>query len=375
MDLFRPRQPQSALLAPPPPRRLSTPAGDRLSTILESSSAIGPAHRPRDSGNSWSSKIPVTLPRASADTTPPSYTKEWQAAGANHPATGRRAAWRRRFDSKRGGWGRFLVLFLILLLIVIALAIGLGVGLSLRHKSKSTDIADGDSQSSQSGTTQQFPLGEYTFVTALRGVQTNCTSDADTWRCYPYATYQNDDSTSGLTLFNWVLTASAPNIVTNSTPPTTDIGGIPANISISSDKNPFSISLNNQSLTFVNNDNNPRYTFSFTYSQSIVPSAPVNGDNAATTCVFNQTTFTANLYLTGKETKQYPGTTLQSSSQVNGGFTPWPYAIEVYEYADGGQNVPTCYETNNGNLGQQISSLVSQPATRQCLCKYSNFND
>ncbi|GAM83127.1 hypothetical protein ANO11243_011130 [Dothideomycetidae sp. 11243] len=355
---------------------MSTPAGDRLSTIMEgSTSSVVGADNKRYSGKSWSSSSPPTLPRVSAEPTPPPYAREWQAEGANYQEKRGLMSWKARLKSRRGGWSRsLLVLIAVLLLLVIALAIGLGVGLTQHHKS-STSTASGNGESSDSGANHQFPIGEYTFVTALREEQTGCTANAATWRCYPYSTYSSDGSTSGLTLFNWVLSTSSSTIASNSTPPTTNSVGIPANISISSTNNPFNININNQSLTFINNDSNPRYTFSFPYSQEIVPTTPLNGNDSATTCIYSNTFFSATLYLSNTPAKQYPGATLQNSTQVSGGYTPWPFAVDISESAVGGQNVPQCYEVINGSVGQRITGLAAQPSDQRCLCHYSNYDD
>lgn len=110
------------------------------------------------------------------------------------------------------------------------------------------------------------------------------------------------------------------------------------------------------------------------YQQTIIPTAPLSGSNSAAECLYNHTSFTATLYLSGAPTKSYPGAALSGSSQVNGGYAQWPYAVEIVESVAGGQSVPSCYATNNGVMGAAVGSFTAQPSDQQCVCRYSNFD-
>lgn len=389
MNYLRPQRPQSTLLATPPPRKMSTPAGDRLSTILEANHGLHSTIHELDgrdkshwrksnhSGKSWTTsgtaatpKTNHSLPRPSADTMPPLYdNKEWRAEH-DDPSRSSKPGVVRRIQSRRGGLGRILIILAVILIFIIALGVGLGVGLSRRSRTSSIDTGSAVAEGSSSSGTQAFPLGQYTFATALRTVQTSCTSDSSTWRCYPYSTFSGVNSTDGMALFNWVLSTTSSLYATNATMIATNTTGIPANVSISSSQDPFSIALNNQSLTYINNENNPRFSFAFTYAKNVVPSTDISGNNIASTCYFNQTQFTATLYLSNSRAKDYPGSDLTSQTQAMGGYTAWPYAVEITESSGGGSTVPSCYANSNR---QQVGTFAAQSTTSQCMCDYSNF--
>ncbi|PNS21629.1 hypothetical protein CAC42_988 [Sphaceloma murrayae] len=377
MDFFRktPRRPPSTLLASPPLRRMSTPAGDRLATILENADGHGQQHRHSyTSGktSTWSTKSKNgTLPRVSADTQPPPYAREWRAEDSQYFENEEKPGLRRRIAGRRGGIGRCMIIAVVVLAVIIALAVGLGIGLSRRNRS-SNSAAESDTQSLQSS--QEFPLGQYTFVTTLRTVQTDCTSDPATWRCYPYNTYQNNNSTAGLALFNWVINAASQEFPSNGSTPSTQASGTTTSLSVSSSRDPFSIPLDNRSLTYVNDNNNPRYTFNFTYSKNVVPTTAISTSNVASTCFFNQTQFTATLYLSNSRALDYPGQGLMDAAQIQGGYPRWPYAVEIREVSGAGQDVPACYEMVNGAVGQRTGDLMPQSSDRRCSCNYRNFD-
>ena len=94
----------------------------------------------------------------------------------------------RRRKAGRGGWGRLALIIGLLLLVAIGFGVGLGVGLARKKSGSGQGRSDGDrtehSAGSTSGTplTQQFPLGEYSMITSLRTVATDCTSASSTWR-------------------------------------------------------------------------------------------------------------------------------------------------------------------------------------------------
>lgn len=180
------------------------------------------------------------------------------------------------------------------------------------------------------------------------------------------------DSTDYAT-FNWVITTTSSNYATNETGSTSD-KGIPANLSVSSTNNPFGISFSNQPLTYISSSSNSssaRYTFSVEMSKYTVPSVSLTNDNTQSRCFFNATTLSGSLYLSAA--RNFPAGSLMNSTSV-GGFTQWPFAVEVTQSSPGGANIPACYSFVNGTIGDRIATdLAAQPASSECLCGYRNF--
>ena len=383
MDLFRSSSKRlSAGRAPriPPksPRRMPVPitAQDRLSVVMEDPGVAPPpkvnaSPLGRLSGGSWAGRSRThTLPRASAETMPPPY-----AQFATSPTLGRRTGEKSGIKEskqtrKRGGWGKLLVAVLVLFLVIVALAVGLGVGLTRNKENKS---ATGSTAPAASFTpTPVFPMGEYSMITALNNVTTNCVSNPSTWRCYPYSTYDSNPSNSQA-IFNWILSNTSSIFPGNGSSLSTSSNGVPANITISSSNNPFGVSFTNESVTYINNATNPRYTFSFTQTKNTLPSNALTTNNQASTCFFNQTQFVATMYLsnaTASPIQSYP----DASMLGVGGYQAWPYAVEVQQISGGGTDVPACYSTVNGVVGQRITgAFTAQPASSECVCDYRNF--
>ncbi|TKA78336.1 hypothetical protein B0A55_03615 [Friedmanniomyces simplex] len=402
--------PESSLRLPAQ-KRISTPAAARLSTITEGPNANNPgARNARPRGilhtNSSTPASPIrptssrqasreAAGRTSRDTTrsaPPAYNWVPEPIDGDEdlraPVEGEKLAELRRNGGymrkrrERGGWGRLILILILVLLAVIALAVGLGVGLSRKHQQSS----DSGGQSSQpAGTTpnttltQQFPLGEYSMITALRTVTANCTSNPSTWRCYPYTTYDPSDgstNTSSLATFNWVITNTSSTYATNlTTTSSTSQANNPSNLTISSTNNPFSITFTNQPLTYLSpsatNTSSARYTFSFPQSKPVIPSTSLLSSGGAAECFFNSTTFTGTLYLDAPST--FPGGSLADETGI-GGYAPWPFAVEISQTSGGGEGVPACYEMVNGGVGGRILTATTAEADgAECLCDYRNF--
>jgi len=303
-------------------------------------------------------------PRHSAEQMPPPYASFDVQREGHH--SGPLEARDRRKDVfyRRGGWRRLVgILLAALVLVAIALGVGLGVGLSRHHSSNA-----GQDQVPMASTV--FPMGQYSFITALDGTQTNCTANAATWRCYPYVDYATSPDGSVATL-NWVLSNTSALYPTNSSTITTSSSGIAANVTVSSTQNPFGITISNQSLTYINDDGNaPRYAFSFTQSKSVVPSTAITDDNSQSLCFFNQTTFSAVIYLSNTANQKVS----LNATSGSGGYTSWPYTIQVTQISAGGVDVPACYKTNDGAVGEQITTgLNPQSSSDQCTCLYRNF--
>ena len=366
-----------------PSRKTPSSPSSRLQTITEGNNRNAPAVPPRSSLRENGST--TSLPGRSA---PPAYGWVPEAKPKPEPEDGRvpvegeKLAELRRggghIRSRRGGWVRLGLIFGVLALIVIGLAVGLGVGLTVgKENNKKQQPDPGPSNPGTGPMNNTFPLGEYSMVTALKDVSTNCTSNSATWSCYPATVFDPSvpgSNTSSMATFNWIIQPTASDYATVSTGATSD-AGIPANLTISSTNNPLSVSFTNQSLTYFassSNSTSARYTFSFTTSKVVFPPVALTSDNAATKCFYNQTMFLATLYLAAP--RDYPSSSLANSDGV-GGFTQWPFALEITQTSPGGQDVPACYEYINGAVGKPISpGLAPEPSTKQCLCDYNNFH-
>ncbi|KAK6002969.1 hypothetical protein QM012_000814 [Aureobasidium pullulans] len=362
MDVWSPH-PASALQSPPP-RRISTRAGQRLSAVVSERAQSPPLSMSSPSPrltSRWSDSTHLarTIPRTSHDSMPPPYVLHPGGVDGNKlVAIG--PVVRQRGGCKRIG---FLVLAA---LIVIGLGIGLGVGLTRGGGGGGSNGPAGAHQGEPDTSQPAFPLGEYSLVTALQAVQTNCTSDPDTWRCFPGATF-NQSPASSLATFNWILSNTSASYATNNSDMTTSAQGVAANMTISASNNPFSIAFDATPLTFIN-DTSPRYTFAANISQKIIPASNITADDRSTACFFNQTQAVGMLFLDNTFAQQYTFT------GNNASYTLWPYAVQVQLVSPGGQNTPACYYTTNGVIGDQITNVFTpQPAEDECLCKYQNY--
>lgn len=274
-------------------------------------------------------------------------------------------------ERQRGGWKRIALVAALLFLVVVGLAVGLGVGLTVgRRKNRtSQDSNSTSSQANANSDEQPFPMGEFSFLTALTNVSTSCTSNAATWSCYPNTVYSPSDPSRSLATFNWIISNTSSTYATINTPPTSS-QGIPANLTLSSTSNPFGITFSAQPLTYISpsgNSSAARYSFSLTMQKSVFPTTPITSENTATQCFFNSTTFAGSLYLS--KTRTYP------SEDTGSNFKEWPYAVEVSQSSLGGEDVPACYEYGNGSVGDRIpaTDFAAMSVNSQCACEYRNF--
>lgn len=308
---------------------------------------------------------------------PPAY--EWRAQPLlvdevhNGPVEGEKlAAYRRADGYKRKqhciSWRRStLIIAAVVVLLVIGLIVGLAVGLTVGRKG-SKGKGGGLAGPSETSSPQPFPLGQFSMITALRTVNSSCTSNAETWNCYPYQIYDAANPDSGKLTFNWVIANSSSSYATIDSGTTSDEGE-PANLTISATGNPFSVTFNNTPLTYISpasNTSSARYTFKFDMSKAFNPPVSLASNNVATQCFYNQTTFTGTLYLSA--TRTYPAP--NSSDDA----LQWPYAIDIQQSSPGGADVPACYEYIQGQVGARITTgLILQPTDTQCLCDYRNY--
>ncbi|KXT05635.1 hypothetical protein AC578_5565 [Pseudocercospora eumusae] len=398
-----PWPPENALRRPSS-RRISTAASGRLDCITESTTPTTPTAPPipqksllRNSDTNFPTlgrAETIDLPHpayrhayknstdtsgsATPRTAPPAY--EWVPEPVvvddeehKGPVEGEKLAAFRRSGGHtrqpRGGWKR-LALVALAALLLLGLVLGLALGLTV-GKRKSNTVAPTPARPADQ---QPFPIGSYTMLTALKTVTTNCTSNPETFNCYPYNVYNSADSSSfskSLTTFGWTITNTSWVYATIGTGSTPD-AGVPANLTISSSGSPFTVNFTDKALTYISpssNTSSARYTFSFDMDKAFNPPVSLTSDNTATQCFFNQTTFTGTLYLAAA--RNFPAD--QGSPSASNG-KQWPYAVDITSSSAGGQDTPACYAYQNGALGARVTTgLTPQPTSSQCLCQYQNF--
>jgi len=169
-----------------------------------------------------------------------------------------------------------------------------------------------------------------------------------------------------MTSFNWIITFT---------------GLSDANYVISSSDNPFALTFTNASLQLSDAGlETEAYTFSVPMEKIVRPQTALTDDNAATSCIYDGTSFEVRLYT--KKPKTYPSAAESSNSTAgltppssnDPVFKPWPHAVQVDEVINGGSNVPRCYKTINGELGARVTKgLTAQPQSETCKCGYLNF--
>ncbi|KAJ9131988.1 hypothetical protein NKR23_g11487 [Pleurostoma richardsiae] len=249
--------------------------------------------------------------------------------------------------ARRGGWYRLVVTVLVVVALAVGLSVGLTIGLRKKHKSQS--------QSASTVTANSlFPAGSYAFTTALVNTSTACTSEASTFRCYPYATYTPLSPNASAATFHWVITAVSSYAYT-----------------ISSSANPFAPSFSNVSLTLLDgNQATERLVFSVPAAKAVVPagSLPGAGDRAAT-CWFNSTVLSATLWTRARAS--YPPGVAAVPDPVNASatFQPWPYAAEIRQVAAAGPGVPDCRDGDGAEVGD---SFAEAAGAGDCGCWYAN---
>ncbi|KAF2681028.1 hypothetical protein K458DRAFT_85222 [Lentithecium fluviatile CBS 122367] len=360
----------------PQTKRISTPAGQRLSVILENGSTESHVTKARDSHRASVRKSGLSPALADA----PRESMEERSGNSSgysysvwSDGEKRFAAFRNRKQiAKRGGWRRLAIILVIIIIVIIALAVGLALGLKKKSSGSSSSSTPNGSQSAETSGTPtsnsspsstststssssaslpaDFPLGIYSLVTFLDTVQTNCTANPSTWTCYPYTDYYTDVSKSQAT-FNWIISGSK------------------GAYKISSTENPFSITFNNAGLELLDEgEDNERYKFQIQQTKEVSPSTGLTDDNAAVECDYSDTNLQASLYT--KKAKAYPDDT---TGDGNPSYTTWPFAVLIEQSTAGGQGVPSCYKTSNGQKGDQIS-LDAQDATSLCSCLYKNWH-
>ncbi|KAL8710783.1 MAG: hypothetical protein Q9225_007231 [Loekoesia sp. 1 TL-2023] len=325
----------------------------RLSIIAEDGDVppMPPKAHHRPFHRSWNLGDP---PRISFETSPPKYSV-WDATG---PKGEKLADVRNnKHIARRGGWKRICLIALLMIAVIVGLVVGLVFGLRKKHSSSKGAPEwpqSPENATSTSNITGPFPAGSYTLVTYLDTVQTDCSSQAQDWSCYPYHTYAESPS-QAIANFTWVITKSEDGF------------------SVSSTSNPWSINFDNTPLTMVDaGTDDERYQFNTTLNKITVPSIGVN-------CFFNDTTMEGNLYTKKPQNYTVSGTSTSFAATAtapasSNDFQLWPYAVDVRQTIGGGQTVPECFRIQNNQRGDRITDgIVPQSASSICSCEYKNF--
>jgi hypothetical protein len=282
----------------------------------------------------------------------------------------RREAW----SARRGGWGRIL-LILLCLLVLLAIGLGAGLGVGLKHSASTSSAENGGDGGDENengpgheggGTSNlppsgQFPAGKWAVSTFLDTVQTNCTSDSATWSCFPYVTYYENQSRSRA-IFNWIISQD---------PASSDED---PSYFIHSSSNPFSISFPQTRLkVYDKGSDDERYTFQFTTQKRVYPKVPLTHDNAATVCLYS-TNFQATLY--AKQDNHV--TMVNHARRSRRDFTPWPYMASIEQTATSGDAalgdaMPQCYRSENGKPTGDELDIRPAAAGGVCSCYYRDW--
>ncbi|KAF1998675.1 hypothetical protein P154DRAFT_577782 [Amniculicola lignicola CBS 123094] len=357
-----------------PTKRISTPAGQRLSVILENgdtaqSKAARDSHRISTRKTALASMGDV--PRESMEDQ--SHTSSGYSFNVWSDGEKFSVLRNHKQVAKRGGWKRLVIIIGIIIACIVALAVGLAMGLKKKSSSKSTDdpaSTAAAAAASQSGTAaptptatgifapsalpSNFPVGSYSMVTFLDTIQANCTANPSTWTCYPYTIY-NDDKGKSVATFNWIIASPSAGKFT-----------------ISSTDNPFSISFKNTALELLDaGQTTERYRFQMSQTKKVSPAASITDDDAAVECQYANTNLQAYLYT--KMARSFPDTNIGEPSG-DPSFPVWPFAVRVEQAVGGGENVPTCYKLNNGQPGDRVTDgLQAQDQGSLCSCLYKNW--
>ena len=150
------------------------------------------------------------------------------------------------------------------------------------------------------------------------------------------------------------------------------------NFTISSSKNPFSITFPNVTLELVDKDlTTERYTFAASIDKVVVPTDALNVN-----CYYNDTKFSANMYT--RLRRIVPGQSVASAAPpgstptggaYSSGFQNWPYAVEVTQSFPGGIDVPECYEMKDGQRGARVDRGVGATSpVDECTCYYKTVD-
>ncbi|EMD87122.1 hypothetical protein COCC4DRAFT_198424 [Bipolaris maydis ATCC 48331] len=389
-----------------PAKRISTPAGQRLSVILDNKLTKSPAN---------TAKINVTT--ESTFCNDPSHQhvgpvlhvhkNERKKGGVFSALTGGRlntpnedranngsnlsvSVWSDREDEKFGhvrqrrrgifAWGRkrLALVVAVLIVLIVALAVGLSVGLKKHSGSSSQDAANGSQAAgSPSGTNNHnqnngadsptgtdkppapspaapqpsvppnFPVGAYSLVVFLDTVTPECTANQNTWTCAPNTDYYADPQ-KALTVLNWEIAGSSDSY----------------KISSQGHDDTFDTTFQNENLELLDvGQETERYRFQISRSKSVNMTGTLGDSKGDFECDYSATNIQAFLYT--KMLRTYPDDTIAVQNTPN---VQWPFAVRIEQAVAGGEGVPSCKDSSGDSVG-----LKAQDAGTLCSCLYKNW--
>jgi len=64
-----------------------------------------------------------------------------------------------------------------------------------------------------------------------------------------------------------------------------------------------------------------------------------------------------------------------SGTSLSSAFANWDYAVDATQSIGGGEDVPACYEYDNGIVGARVTDgYEPKPAQDFCACAYKNYD-
>ncbi|KAH7086510.1 hypothetical protein FB567DRAFT_72571 [Paraphoma chrysanthemicola] len=407
MDVFRSKRAGShqPLDDGRPAKRISTPAGQRLSMIIESTQALrskspapakaninvtttstycnDPSHQhigPVQHGHKPTKKSAVVsvltggrlnTPRESSEDRTPNGSALSVSVWSDKDAE-KFGRIRHKKKAAFGQWNRkrLAIILAVLFAFIIALAVGLAVGLKKKSSNSSPSSTDGDAQPAGSPTSTAtetdkpstpttsvapvsrpsgFPVGTYSFITFLDTVQAGCTANNATWACPPNTDYYQDPQ-KALAVLTWQISGSAGSY----------------KISSNGQDATFGTMFQNEKLDLLDSGlDTERYRFIISRTKAVNMTGSIGDQFGDFECDYGATTIQGSLYT--KMAKTYPKDTIAVG---NTGNPAWPYALRVEQTVAGGQNVPSCKKRS----GEKINDgLIAQDAGTLCSCLYKNW--
>jgi len=302
-------------------------------------------------------------PPAYRSTTPstsdPSNSARSYDVGPQEPLPkDRRPAWMVR----RGGWWKVLLGVFVGVVVVVALAAGLAIGLRKSNTSSNSNGGNNSNNNNQWANSPVFPAGSYAFNTALHNVSTSCTTSPSTFRCYPYTTYAQSNSSSKAAFF-WTINQDSAN-----------------SYKISAAPNPFVPQFDNIDMQLLDgNTDSERLVFRFTMNAAVVPSPALSLGSGSVTCYYNNTIMGATIYTrraasypVGLSSSVHNAAGSESSSSSSTTFEPWPYAVDVRQIATAGTGVPDCRDSQGNPVGE--FAVAANSDSSACSCTYQNYD-
>ncbi|KAF1835274.1 hypothetical protein BDW02DRAFT_597406 [Decorospora gaudefroyi] len=390
-----------------PAKRISTPAGQRLSVILdakrskspssaakisvttESTFCNDPSHQhvgPVQHGHRSEKKAGfMSVLTGGRLNTPRESSEDDMRNGSNLSVS----VWSDRDAEKFGhlrrgrrrgfcawGWKRLALIAVVIVALIVALGVGLALGLKKKDTQSgsptattasstpapsdtgtgtdaSSTTATGASSASStsalapSAVPSNFPVGKYSLVVFLDTVTTSCTAEPDTWTCSPYTDYYRDPQ-KALSVLNWEISGSSGSYKISS-------GGRDAT---------FGTTFQNEDLELLDSGKETeRYRFQTSRSRTVNVTGTVGKEKGDFECDYGATNIAGYLYT--KMQRTYPDDTIALSATKN---TPWPYAVRVEESVAGGKEIPAC-KSSSGDK----ASLKAQDESTLCSCLYKNW--